>query len=368
MYKTPIRYISEVITSIMLVSFILGCTNSINMEQDTNDSDIVEIVPSFPWSSSRAISDVLSEFYVSAFSGRTSKGRNIHYTFDGTAWNADRTITWPSGSTTISFWGLSQKFENANGMDNTVIAATSQTFDYTCDPANPRDLMYASMLNTTKAARGGKVALAFNYALARPYFTCVQAIETENVTVIINEVIVHNLKTTGTFTYSKTQNSNGTWKINNDLYANYSKVLPSPVTLNPDKVTAVTLTDKWFWMPQRPVRWSTTATTPVPIATADANHECYVELKCKIIANGSYVWGGPAGSTNEWESVYYPFNTNFNTKAYNKAIKLSFDGGYFDDGTPFKPREGSEFSIAEWIQQDVLIEHWEEEEPEDLVF
>lgn len=368
MLKDVFGYINEKSVVIVLVSIMLGCTSSLDNNQDDDNYSFVEIVPTFPWSNSRAISDVITEFYVTSYSGRSLKGRNIHYTYDGTAWNADRAIAWPTGSTKISFWGLSQKMDNVDEITNTTMTSTVQRFDYTCDPSNPRDLMYASTVNTTQAAQGGKVALAFNYALANPYFTCVQAIETENVTVVINEVIVHNLKTTGTFEYSKTLNSNGTWTLNNDLYANFSKVLPSPVTLNPDKVTAVTLTDKWFWMPQRPTKWTTTATTPVPITTADANHQCYVELKCKIIANGSYVWGGAAGSANEWESVYYPFGTNFNSKGYNRAIKLKFDGGYFDDGTPFKPREGSEFSIAEWIQQDVLIEHWEEEEPEDLIF
>lgn len=367
MYKAIVRYRSRII-SIIIASLVLSCTNSVDVNQNTDSYDIVEIVPTFPWSSSRALSDLLSEFYISSFSGSINKGRNIKYSWDGTAWNSSSSIVWPAGSTKISFWGLSQKFENANGISSVSIRYNSQTFDFTCDPDNPRDLLYASMLNTTKAAQGGKVSLAFNYALARPYFTCVQAIETPNVTVIINEVIVHNLKSTGTWEYSTTQNSNGTWTLNNDLYANYSQVLTTPVTLNPDKVTAVTLTDRWFWMPQRPKKWTTAVGAPVPIADADANHESYVELKCKIIYNGSYVWGGSAGSANEWESVYYPFSTNFNTKAYNRAIKLSFDGGYFDDGTPFKPRESSEFTIAEWIQQDVLVEHWVEEEPEDLYF
>ncbi len=368
MIKTKIRYCSRIIVCLIFISALLGCTNMVDINNEADSYDIVEIIPTFPWSSSRAISDVLSEFYVTAYSGKTLKAKNIHYTYDGTAWNASSALVWPATNTKISFWGLSQKFDDVNGMSNTSIKYNSQTFDFTCDPANPRDLLYASMLNTTKAERGGKVALAFNYALSRPYFTCVQAIETENVTVIINEVIVHNLKTTATFKYLTTSNSNGSWTLNNDLYANYSKVLPSPVTLNPDKVTAVTLTDRWFFIPQKLTKWSTTATTPVPITTADANHQCYVEMKCKIIANGSYVWGGAAGSASEWESVYFPFNTNINSKGYNKAVKLKFDGGYFDDGTPFKPREGSEFTIAEWIQQDVLIEHWEEEEPEDLNF
>ena len=368
MFKSTIRYFSKSIICFVFLLSILGCTNSTEINRETDGYDVVEIIPIFPWSSSRVLSDVLTDFYVTAYSGRLLKGSNVEFTYDGTAWNASGTILWPTGSTKISFWGLSQKFANANGMNNTSIRYNLQKFDYTCDPANPIDLLYSSKLNTTRDEQGGKISLAFNYALARPYFTCVQAIETENVTVIINEVVVHNLKTTGTFTYSTTQNSDGTWKLNNDLYANFSKVLSSPVTLNPDKVTAVTLTDRWFWMPHRPKKWSTAVGAPVSIADADANNECYVEMKCKIIASGSYVWGGPAGSANEWESVYYPFNTNFNSKGYNRAIKLKFDGGYFDDGTPFKPREGSEFSIAEWIQQDVLIEHWEEEEPEDLNF
>ncbi len=215
MIKAAFRYCSDKIISIIMISFLLGCTNSTETIHDTDSNSIVEIIPIFPWSNSRAISDVLSEFYVSAFAGNANKGKNVHYTYDGTAWNSDKTISWPLGSTKISFWGLSQKFEDANGLSNTSIKPSAQSFVYYSDPANPKELMYASTLNTTKTAQGGKVALAFNYALARPYFTCVQAIETENVTVIINEVIVHNLKSTATFAYSKTQNSNGTWTLNN---------------------------------------------------------------------------------------------------------------------------------------------------------
>ena len=69
-----------------------------------------------------------------------------------------------------------------------------------------------------------------------------------------------------------------------------------------------------------------------------------------------------------YDREIYRINNTYTSENDNTAIKLKFDGGYFDDGTPFVPREGSEFSIAEWIQQDVLVEHWEEEEPEDLNF
>ena len=217
MYKTTIRYICGICVVMFIVSFFLCCSNSIDTNVDNDESHVVAIIPIFPWSSSRVLSDLLSEFYITSYSGRSLKGRNVHYTFDGSAWNADKTIVWPTGSTKISFWGLSQKFDDIDGITNTSMTSTVHKFDYTCDPANPKNLLYASKLNTTQAEQGGKITLAFNYALANPYFTCVQAIETENVTVIINEVIVHNLKTTGTFEYSTKANSDGTWKLNNDL-------------------------------------------------------------------------------------------------------------------------------------------------------
>ena len=314
-------------------------------------------------SSRFAASELMTEFYVYSFAGRANKARNLRYTWDGTAWGSTGSVNWPK--TEISFWGLSRSFENGGEISNSNMKFNTQSFNYTVFPDSAKDLFYASKLNTTSAELGGNVHLDFVYALAYPYFTCVQAID--DVRIIVNEVIVHNLQTTGTLTFNTSINSKATWTLVDSLYADYRQILSAPVELNPDQKTEVQISEPWIWMPQRPTKWATVAGTPVTIHEADSLHQCYVEIKCQIIQNGSYIWGAPSGS-NEYESVYYPFNTNFRAQGYQRPIKLSFTGGYLEDGTPWKPHSGTEITIASWVTMDVLVDPWEEMEPEDLEF
>ncbi len=353
-----------------LILLCAACSNSVISNDETSYVDeehLVKIIPVLKQYSSRAgLGDVMSDFYVTGVAGRFVRGRNIHYSYSNNDWIADGSIVWPTNDGTINFYAISQPFLDGDGISHSKLNATDQYFTFKCDPDNPRDLLYSSAFNTTESMMNGQVQLNFVYALAYPYFTCVQAID--DVTVNIKEIVVHNLESMGTFTFDKTIASYGTWTEIDTAYANYTQVLETPVTLNPDQTTVVTISEKWKWIPQKPKKWTTTADNPVPIATADENHECYVELKCQIIKDGSYLWGAASGE-NEYESVYYPFGNNFNQQAYQRGIKLKFTGGYLSDGTPFKPHSGSgQFTIAEWITIDALVDPWEEMDPEDLIF
>lgn len=370
MSKAIFRY--SILVILFIIAVLTSCTGSDNLSSKNvydEDSAVVEIIPelySTTGVSRAGIADVLQEFYLTAFSGSFNRGRNIHYLYDGNQWTSDRTITWPTGTNTISFWALSQRLEDGNGITNSKFTASEQYFDFTSDPLAPKDLMIASSLNTNRERMNGKVHLGFNYSLAYPFFTCVQGIE--DVTINIKEVTVHNISTTGTLAFDKSTNSMGKWTLVDGLYGNYTQTLDNPVTLNPDLNTAEVISSKWYWIPQRPVKWTTTDEVAVPISVADENHECYVELKCQIIKDGSYLWGAASGE-NEYESVYYPFGTNFRTVGYSRAIKLSFTGGYLADGTPFKPHDSSgEFTIADWVTLAILVDPWEEMDPEDLIF
>lgn len=366
-------FVSYSICTFMGLIVLLFCSCN-DVESNVNSvegPDYVRIIPVFQQNRSRAgLSDLTQDFYLYAFEGKSVRGKNIHYSYVSDAWSAESEIIWPSGEEFISFYGLSQPFANGDGISNLKMNYKNQYFDFYSDPDNPKELLYASTINTTRTKQKGAVTLAFGRSLASPYFTCVQGIE--NVTIIVSEVIVHNLVSTATLTFNSSFDSYAEWTLlkSDGNYANYSQKLDSPVTLNPDMTTAVQISKEWKWIPQKPTKWSTKKTMAVPITTADANHESYVELKCKIIQNGNYVWGGSAGSSNEYESVYFPFSTNFNAQAYNNAIRLKFSttGAYMEDGTPFKPREGAQFTLANWVTEDLWIDPWEEEEPEDLIF
>ncbi len=363
-------YISfrHVVWILPIIALLTCC--SAEMNDNTNDvmseERPVNIIPTIGDTSSRvAASEVLTSFYVTAFSGLSNKGKNIKYTWKDGQWTSTKKINWPSGNTAISFWGLSQSFANGKGISNSTMTYAEQHFDFTVDTLSAHDLLFASTLETSYNVLGGSVHLDFNYALAYPYFTCVQGIE--DVTVIIKEVIVHNLRTTGTLTFDAVKDSKAAWKLVSGKYGNYKQVFDTPVTLNPDLATAVRLTDSWIWIPQSPTKWKTTEAKPVPISEADEKHHCYVELKCQIIKNGRFIWGEASGD-NEWESVYYPFSTNFKALAYSRPIQLTFTGGYLEDGTPWQPHTGEQITIANWITEDILVDPWQEMDPEDLIF
>ena len=368
MNNTLIKYI-EIVLALVFMPILCSCSDhNESMVEERDMDDLVEFVPFLVQSGSRAsgIAAVLNEFYVTAYQGTLSRGANIHYTYNGSSWASDRSIVWPTGSKTVSFWGLSQPLSDGRGISNSYIYSDAQYFNFTCDPTDIHDLLYASNLKTTKAKESGKVSLGFNYALSYPYFTAVQAID--DVTINIDSVFVHNLRSTGTLRYDLVKNSVAKWTVVDTLYATYGAKMASVVTLNPNKKTAVRITPSWTWIPQIPTLWETAIGAPVSIQQADALHQVYVEVRCQIIKDGHYLWGAPSG-VNEFESVYFPFSTNVSTQGYKKAIKLKFDGGFLADGTPWKPHDLSgEFSITEWIMQEVSVDPWEEEEPEDLEF
>jgi hypothetical protein len=352
----------------VLTIILNSCSDISNSGSYIDDSD-TDIPVTFTASIDKklysrfAASDVMTEFYVYAFSGRSNKARDIKYSWNGSAWTSDESVNWPRNE--ISFWGLSRSFSNGGALSHANMKYNAQYFNYTVFPDSAKNLFYASKLNTTSSAQGGNVHLDFVYSLAYPYFTCVQAID--NVRIIVKEVITHNLQTTGTLTFSTTNDSEADWTLVDSLYGNYKQVLATPVELNPDQTTAVKISEPWIWMPQRPKKWATTASKPVTIQEADSLHQSYVEIKCQIIQNGSYIWGAPSG-TNEWESVYYPFNTNFRSQGYQRPIKLTFTGGYLEDGTPWVPHSGTSITVASWVTMDVLVDPWEEMPPEDLEF
>lgn len=335
------------------------------------DSDrIVEFVPYIKGQLvSRAGSSSdndFTEFYVNAWSGLFSKGRDVRIYLSNGAWVSDVSINWPAGTTAISFWALNRPFANGGEISGSQMTRNVQKFTYTLNPEEPKDLMYASRLKTNYEQAQGKVAMNFMYSLAYPSLTCRIGTSNEYV-VAISEVIFHNLKTSGTFEFSKEYNSDGTWTVLDTEYGTFRKVLNTPVILKHEANDTVHLGGSWILMPQKVTKWKTKSSSPVTIAEADEKHQCYVELKCKIIKEGGiYTWGHPKGQEDEYESVYVPFGTSFNKQGYNNEIRLTFTGGFNADGTLFTGREGIAF--APWVTEDIIVEPWEELPEEDLEF
>ena len=369
MYKSRIFLIV-----FFIASLICQCSNRSDFESEdySFDGGPVEIIPVFPdeKSSRASISSMIQEFYIMAYSGTVKKGNNVRYYWTGAAWKASGLVSWPGMDTKISFWALSHTFTNVDSLSNVKMTSKTQEFVYGIDSVKPKNLFFGSNLNTTKNKAKGAVRINFYGALAYPTFKCKLSNNLKDATVIINEIIVHNLSVSGKFSYHKTTSSSGTWTADKTKTGTFSQKLKTPVTVKYNSKSSVStlITDtNWVWIPQIPKKWTTTASNPKSISYADSMKQSYVELKCQIIINGSYVWGGGTGAL-EYESVYIPFNSNFNKVNYNSSIVLTFDGGFMADGKPLEPHEGDEFTLADWLVTDVSVDPWEEEEPEDLIF
>lgn len=365
--------ITFLLTVIYIIGFIVsGCTyneNSINGE--VMDSEF--IVKFIPIVKNRHISRVesdesqteLTEFYVNAWSGMFSKGKDVRNYLVNGSWTSDTQINWPANNQKISFWALNRPFANGGEISESKMNRSTQQFVYTLNPEDPKDLMYASRLNTFYDETDGTVPLNFIYSLAYPKFTCKQGIE--DALISIKEVIIHNLKTSSKLVFDSKYNSEATWNaVSEDLYGNFKKILDPAVVLIPNEV--VDLTGSWILMPQKVTKWNTKTTASMPISEADEKHQCYVELKCKIIKDeGIYAWGHSTGD-NEYESIYIPFSTSFNSQSYVKTIRLNLSatGIYNSDGTVFTPR--AELMNSTWVTEDIIVDPWEELPEEDLEF
>ena len=89
--------------------------------------------------------------------------------------------------------------------------------------------------------------------------------------------------------------------------------------------------------------WQTNATTPKTKADADADHESYLEISCKIKQAGVYVFG----SESEYKTLYVPFGTTWEIGKCH-IYTLIFGGGYNDQGQAILKPINFEAETTKW--------------------
>ena len=109
----------------------------------------------------------------------------------------------------------------------------------------------------------------------------------------------------------------------------------------------------------------------IPISTADANHQTYLEVKCQIIKTdtGEYVAGNVDNSDSSnpmFATVYFPFP--YNQKASNLSInvrnannRIDFNGGFDANGEDFLENNAKVDVVVtsdEGIENDVVQDPW----------
>ena len=235
---------------------------------------------------------------------------------------------------------------NRNAFNNQVSNSTNYTFDYTVPTtiANQHDYVYAVSLNTLKS--DNPIPLDFRHALSQIVFTASVA---ENWNVEINSITIHNVSSTGTFSY-ETQ----AWTNQNTANSSYTFQLATPKVFNGIS-TAVRLQstndERLVLMPQVLDPWSPkVGGVRVPIATADAQHKSYVAIECKIKhpSEANYY----AGTNTTYGIVYAPISGTWEpNKIY--IYELPFGYGYKADGNPTIEQITLSTTILDWTTGEI---------------
>lgn len=370
-----------------------SCSDSITDIDSVEDDGEVILKVSFPNTQNNNTRTVttpvsgINSIYMYAYQGTTRKALNVRYDYNGTSWNASGAkIMWPS-SKAISIFGLTDSYLDVSTVKTENMK--ERYIEYYVSPVNAHDVWFGSALNQTKAKTGGNINIKFTRLVTRATISCKNSMT--DYSVKISEIIIHNLLTTGRFTYSEKSASTGAWSWPISEYDNYPQKLKVDLApgLNRDGVDGDNnsilpivppltkkqlVTDSAFilipqvtqqWKPEKDVETTT---------TANANHICYLEIKCQVFeteANGDLgacVWGDPAGSTDDekYEPIYIPFRQTFSSSNNTKNVVIDLYDAYNEDGSRWTPRGTTKVNFSEGlylepIEEDDDIDKWDEQ-------
>jgi len=301
--------------------------------------------------------------YANLSGKRTFKAKDlVHLLQADNSWDApDGMITWPDDDAPLNIFALSPGFELATDVN---MKWNTHTFNYTLPNGNYPDFLYGSMIRTQESQNPNSVVhLTLLAAFTYMKFTCQQNSTTmplDEYTVNVKGITLHNISSKGQFEFLETASNEAEWTASEEAgdFTSYEQEFENPVTLTSGRKQ---INDSLIVIiPQSISKWTTTADNPVTTAYADANHQCYVELKCQVIdSEGNYLWGSEDGTGTypEYESVYIPFPSN---KTYNindrPSLNIKFDGGFDRDGVP------TVFHTEKKTHLDITVEDWIVEE------
>ena len=277
---------------------------------------------------------------------------------DGT-WSQSSNMSIPAEA--VNFYAVNASFAKTSAggiMDKLTINTSKQTFTYTVPERaeDQFDLMYASSLNVRMTETGGDTGLRFKSALAALNFMIVNKMDGDY-KVIVGGISVHNIITTGTFTFSTTASNAGTW-AEGTTRGKAERILDEPFVVPGTRDYLVDKDTILIVMPQaKGTKWKTKDTNPVSIAEADASGQNYVKLLCKIQnGQGKYV----LGSKDSYGEVYLPVSVPKAAEGVTSTLAISFTGGYDVNGEPLSFSSGYDFDVEPWANGT--------EDPEDIEF
>lgn len=240
------------------------------------------------------------------------------------------------------------------------ITNTTQKISYSCideygatSGAKNLDVMYAVAKNQEKTTNSGKVQFKFQHILSQIVFNA--KTEYANMEVNITDIKIYNVKTSGTFTFPVPEGSaqdtptptNSNWTFNADTYMTFSIVKGKSITVTGNtSTTDISSESPFLIVPQQLTAWvvKDAAGNVKTKADADEAEQCYLEIRCKIKQEGTYLFA----PGDNYGSIYVPFSATWEPgKRY--TYTLIFGGGYDDQGNPIlTPIQYDNHTVVEW--------------------
>ena len=299
---------------------------------------------------------------------------------DDGSWESSRTISFP-GKNALNFFAMKPGFVR-DDVKNLTMSATEKSFVHTLPNTNAKqtDFMISSLFNKTKAGTGGTLLFKFKHLFS--YLRFQGKVSKEGLNVRVRSITLHNIKSTGKFTFSETKERDGSWELQDDL-DNYTYLLPEERELTAKNALLHTTDSMLFVMSQTPEVFVISGdNTSFADADKDGEKKAYLEIECRIWkmeddGNGGEIPQYIGCDANTWAKVYYPMATT--TKWQTASIPYSgtynviidFTGGYTYDGEDFLDKYtngGMNMSSIEPIRTELATVPWEDDAANSTAF
>ena len=284
------------------------------------------------------------------------------------SWKGSRAVSFP-GKNALDFYALKPGFIRDDVQELTMTPA-EKSFVHKLPNTNAKqtDFMHSSLLNKTKEATGGKLLFKFKHMFS--YLRFQGKCSVEGLNVKIHSFTIHNIKSTGKFTFSQTKERSGSWELKDDL-DNYTYLMPVDRDLASSSALLHTADSLLFVMSQVPTVFSISDNTS--FADADAAGQTYLEIECRVWKmEEDGVTPQYIGCTADtWAKVYYPMSATTKWKTNSSPysgmynVMIDYTGGYTYEGEDFlkKHTNGAMTMVSlEPIQTFIVTNPWEDDD------
>lgn len=298
-------------------------------------------------------------------------------------WKKSKIMNFP-GKNAIDFYALKPSFTDA---DSYTMTPDEKSFMYTMRDSNykQKDFMFSSLLNKTRESTNNQIKFKMKHLFS--YIRFVSKLTNEEIEVEVHSITLHNLLSKGKFTFNRDKERAGDWEISTTDYDNFTFVLPKDSMLTTNKQISLHTGDSLlFVMPQKPASiWDPNVTAK--ISDADANHEAYVEVACRVwkkrsdadiaanVPPASDAYIGCTATT--WATVYYPLKagTAWTSKVTpysgNYNVLITWTGGYTAEGEDFLKKNTNdelEMSSDEPVESFFVTDPWADDPTNSVTF